>query len=84
MIRIKLAEWLLRSMGATCEYRLKRRDLSSPRHVDGRTIVRDTKLRAVRKRFRTVRIADEQVAHIQLVASVQNRHVQQSTSTGPE
>ena len=73
MIRIKIAEWLLRSIDGSCEYRLKRRDLSSERHIDGRTVMRDSRLRPVVKRLRSARVGSNDMLHIQIVASVRSR-----------
>lgn len=73
MLRIKLAEWLLRSAGIPVEYRVKRAGESS-RHVDGRTIQTTKKLLPAVLRWRDLRVAETDKATVLLVATTHQRH----------
>lgn len=74
MIRVKIAEWLLRSMGATVEYRVKRLGEFHHRVKDGRTLQRSEKLREALRRFRGVRVGSNDTITVQLVAVTHQRH----------
>ena len=77
MLRIKLAEWLLRSAGADCEYRVKRHKAGwqdRVRSSDGITQRRTNKLREALKKYNSALVPTDECFTVQFVATVRQRH----------
>lgn len=78
MIRVRIAAWLLRTAGASVEFRIKRLTakggIDKPNiNKDGTTLKRCAKLKEARNKFDSTRVGDNQDVTIQLVANVATR-----------
>ncbi len=81
MIRIRIAVALLKWSGALVEYRVRRIKAKKPGsnvNVDGTTLYRTKSLPLARDRFRKARIGHGEVAAVQIVARILERHTTQS------
>lgn len=77
MIRIRIAVALLKWSGALVEYRVRRIKAKKPGsnvNVDGTTLYRTESLPLARDRFLKARIGHGEVAAVQLVARILERH----------
>lgn len=72
MIRIAIAAALLRTTGATVEYRVQRQKKQTNR--DGTTVMAVKSLRSARRKYKAMRIADTDTITIRVVATVAQRH----------
>ena len=81
MLKVRIAAWLLKSASLDFEYRVKRQkihvgpddDKPKPQHADGTTVQRGPKLRDALQKFRAMRVADNDVVSIQIVARIVER-----------
>ena len=73
-----IAVAMLRSIGATVEYRVQRirpsKATSEQSTKDGTTVLRTASGREAKKKYRSMRIADDQTAVIRAVATIAQRH----------
>lgn len=77
MIRIRIAVALLKWSGALVEYRVRRIKAKKPGsnvNVDGTTLYRTKSLRLAHDRFTKARIGHGEVAAVQIVARILERH----------
>jgi len=77
MLRIRIAVALLKWAGALVEYRVRRIKAKKPGsniNVDGTTLYRTKDLGLARDRFQKARIGHGEVAAVQIVARVLERH----------
>lgn len=73
MLRIKLAAKLLKSAGASVEFRVKRAGPVVNRTKDGRTLLRTPNYKAAREKLEGLRVADTDTCTVQLVAITDER-----------
>lgn len=78
-MRIALAAFLLRTSGATVEYRVQRlrpdkSDTITHIHKDGSTVLRTPNFREAKAKWKAMRVPDTDAVIIRVVATVRQRH----------